>query len=87
MVLTEPQIVTGQPYFLSRASSCCKLSSRSFDQTYVDVAQDDYATIGTVEGASFKNANGQFSVLILGTNDAAFTGTITNVKLALVRIP
>lgn len=50
---------------------------------FVDVAQNGEAILGPFESARFVNTStGKITVVINGTNDAPFSGTITNVKLA-----
>lgn len=54
----------------------------------VDVAQNAEVVIGPLESARFKDlTTGKITVAITGTNDAAFGGTVANVKLAVVQLP
>ena len=55
---------------------------------YVDVAQNAYAILGPFTGMRFKDVDtGKINVDITGTNDAAFGGTITNVKVRPIVLP
>lgn len=55
---------------------------------YVDVAQNAYAILGPFTGMRFKDVDtGKINVDITGTNDAAFGGTITNVKIRPIVLP
>ena len=51
---------------------------------YQDVAQNEVFIIGPVDGARFKDADEDITVLITGDDDAAFGGTIGNVKIASI---
>ena len=55
---------------------------------YKDVAQNAYAILGPFSGMRFKDVDtGKINVDITGTNDAAFGGTITNVKIRPIVLP
>ena len=54
---------------------------------YKDLVQDAMCAIGPLEGSRFKNVDGKLGVLITGTNDGVFGGTVTNVKLAVIELP
>jgi len=51
------------------------------------VVQNAYAVLGPLEGTRFKDSAGKFSVLILGVGGGAYGGTVTAVKLGLLRLP
>lgn len=54
----------------------------------VDVAQNATKVIGPLDSMRFKNmTTGKITATVTGTNDAAFGGTITNVKIAVVQLP
>jgi hypothetical protein len=54
---------------------------------YVDLAQNAVAVLGPFESARFgDNLTGKITVVITGTNDAAFGGTITNVKIEAIQL-
>ena len=52
----------------------------------VAVAQNETTAI-VVEGARFKNADGNVTVEITDADGSAFTGTVANVKLSLIKLP
>jgi len=54
---------------------------------YVDVAQNEEFIMGPFESARFVGqTTGKITVTITGTNDAAFGGTVGNVKLAAIQL-
>lgn len=54
----------------------------------VDVAQNAVKVIGPLDSMRFKSlATGKITVTITGTNDAAFGGTVGNVKLEVIQLP
>jgi hypothetical protein len=54
----------------------------------VDVAQNKVRVLGPFEGMRVRDmTTGKITVNITGTDDAAFGGTITNVKVAAVQLP
>jgi hypothetical protein len=55
---------------------------------YKDVAQNGEAIIGPLDSMRFKDVStGKYTVTITGTNDGAFGGTVSNVKLAVIELP
>ncbi|MBA7552466.1 hypothetical protein ES705_45027 [subsurface metagenome] len=56
-------------------------------ETYVDLVQDAMAILGPFESSRFKDFEGDFTVLITDDDDTAFSGTVTNVKLAVIELP
>jgi hypothetical protein len=55
--------------------------------TYVDVAQNAEKIIGPLESARFADKDtGKITVNVTGTDDGAFGGTITNVKLIAIQL-
>jgi hypothetical protein len=55
---------------------------------YKDVAQNGIAIFGPLTSARFKDMDtGKVNIDITGTNDAAFGGTITNVKIRAIVLP
>lgn len=52
---------------------------------YQDVAQNAEYIMGPFESARFGNST-KITVNITGTNDAAFGGTVTNVKLGAIQL-
>lgn len=55
---------------------------------YVDVAQNKYFALGPFSGMRFKDIDtGKINIDITGTNDAAYGGTVTNVKVLPIVLP
>jgi hypothetical protein len=51
---------------------------------YQDVAQNEVFILGPLDGARFKDLGEDITVLITGTDDGAFGGTVGNVKIASI---
>ncbi len=54
---------------------------------FKDIIQDGLAILGPFEGSRFKNVDGKLGILITGTDDNAFGGTIGSVKIACIELP
>jgi hypothetical protein len=62
------------------------ISSANGD-VYVDLTQNAVTYIGPLESAQFgSKSTGKITVQITGTNDAAFGGVITNVKIEVAQL-